>query len=365
MSKIRKSHRKHRKHRTPKKYFIIGGILAVACVLVAWLFYEVSYLKPADLWFETKAADSKLVSLPKDDAPHQSKIEWWYYNGHLTSESGKKFSFHYTIFLISGLMSHTVSHVSLNDHQTGRHYTDQRRFGGKSSVGAENSFGFTLGDWAMKGQNGVDELKIASNDFSFDLNLTNTLPPVFHGNNAVFPLSFLGNSHYYSRTRMPISGTLKIGKRSETVKGMAWFDHQWRDFLTTGLGWDWFSLQLDDGTDIMIYHLHDKTNKSMLSMASFTQNGLTELLSNTDFTLTPGEKWISAATGAAYPIEWNIKIPKKNVDITTRSIVNNSEFDATLTTHDIYWEGAVKVKGSNTGQGFMELSGYARPSKKN
>ena len=270
-----------------------------------------SYLKPAEIWFETKAADGSLVSLPKDDAPHQAKIEWWYYNGHLNSESGKKFSFHYTIFLVTGLMSHTVGHVSLNDYQTGQHYTDQRRFGGKSSIGAENRFDFKLGDWTMKGQNGVDELKVASNDFGFDLNLTNTLPPVFHGNNGIIPMSFAGSSYYYSRTRMPISGSLKIGKKSETVKGIAWFDHQWGGFLTSKLAWDWFSLQLDDGADIMIYNLRDKANKSMLTMASFTQNGLTELLSNTDFTLTPGVEWISNKTGIAYPIEWNIKIPKQ------------------------------------------------------
>jgi predicted secreted hydrolase len=358
MSNIKKIHRKHKKRRTPKKYFIIAGLFTIVCGLLVWLLFEVSYLKPAEVWFETKAADSSLVSLPKDDAPHQSKIEWWNYNGHLSSESGKKFSFHYTIFLLTGLMSHTVGHVSLNDYQTGRHYTDQRRLGGKSSMGAENSFSFKLADWAMKGQDGVDELKVDSSNFSFDLNLSNTLPPVFHGNNGIIPMGFLGSGHYYSRTRMPISGSLKIGKNSESVKGIAWFDHQWRGFLTGKLAWDWFGLQLDDGADIMIYNLRDKTNKSLLTMASFTQNGLTELLSNTDFTLTPGVEWTSAATGIAYPIEWNIKIPKKNIAITTRSVIDNSEFDAKLTTNNIYWEGAVTVKGSNTGQGFMELSGY-------
>jgi predicted secreted hydrolase len=358
MSSIKKTHRKYKKRKVPKRYFIIAGLLIITCGLGAWFFYEVFYSKPAEIWFETKAANDSLVSLPKDDAPHQDKIEWWYYNGHLSSESGKQYSFHYTMFLVTGLMSHTVGHVSFNDYQTGRHYTDQRRFGGNPSIGSVNRFDFELGDWIMKGQNGADQLKVASSDFGFDLNLTSTLPPVFHGKNGIIPMSLSGESYYYSRTRMAISGTVTVGKKTENAKGIAWFDHQWGDFLTGKLAWDWFSLQLDDGADIMIYHLRDKANKSMLAMISYSQNGTTELLSNKDFTLTPGEKWTSNKTGIAYPIEWNIKIPSKNIAITTRSIINNSEFDAKLTTYNIYWEGAVKVTGSHTGKGFMELSGY-------
>jgi predicted secreted hydrolase len=358
MSNISKTHRKYKKRRIPKRYFIIGCILTIACGLGAWLFYEVSSLKPAEVWFETKAPHGIVISLPKDDAPHQAKIEWWYYNGHLNSKSGKKFSFHYTIFLITGLTSQMVGHVSLNDYQTGLHYTDQRSSDGGSSMRSVNRFDFTLGKWIMKGQNGVDELKVSSKNFSFNLNLTSTLAPVVHGNNGLIPMSLADSSYYYSRTRMPISGWVKSGKKLETVEGIAWFDHQWGNFLTGKLAWDWFSLQLDDGADIMIYNLRDKAKQSMRTMASFTQNGLTELLSDTDFTLTPGVKWTSAETGIVYPVEWNIKIPKKNIAITTHSIIDNSEFDAKLTTYNTYWEGAVKITGSNTGQGFMNLSGY-------
>jgi predicted secreted hydrolase len=358
MSNIKKTHRKYKKHRIPKRYFIIAGLLIIVCGLGAWFFYEVFYSKPAEIWFETKAPAGSLVSLPKDDAPHQDKIEWWYYNGHLSSESGKQFSFHYTMFVITSLMSHTVAHVSFNDYQTGQHYIDQRRFGGNPSIGTVNHFDFAMGEWIMKGQNDTDHLKVTSSDFSFDLNLTNNLPPVFHGNNGIVPLSLSGDSYYYSRTHMAISGSVTIGNKVEAVKGIAWFDHQWGNFLTGNLAYDWFSLQLDDGADIMIYNLRDKANKSILAKISFSQNGTTELLPNTDFTLTPGAKWISNKTGIAYPVEWQINIPKKNIAITTHSIIDNSEFDAKLTTYNIYWEGAVKVKGSHTGQGFMELSGY-------
>jgi predicted secreted hydrolase len=107
----------------------------------------------------------------------------------------------------------------------------------------------------------------------------------------------------------------------------------------------------------MIYQLRDKFNKPILYTGSFTKNGKTEILSNKDFVLSKGKRWLSSK-GTSYPIEWQIKIPAKNVDITTQSLRNDSEFDATLTTYNIYWEGAIQVTGSHTGQGFMELNGY-------
>ncbi|MGR8999694.1 MAG: lipocalin family protein [Gammaproteobacteria bacterium] len=358
MSNIKKTRRRHKKRPISKRYFIAVALFILLCGLGAWLFYEVSYLKPAEIWYEAKAPVASALSFPKDDARHQAKMEWWSYNGHLSSKSGKKFSFHYTIFLITGLKTQIVGHVSLTDLQTGYHYTDQRKSDANSSMSADNGFDFILGNWVMKRQNGVDELKVTSKDFAFKLNLTSTLEPVLHGNKGIIQMSLADNSYYYSRTRMPISGWVKSGRKLETVEGIGWFDHQWGDFLTGKLAWERFGLQLDDGTDIMIYNLQDKANQTMHPVASFTKNGSTELLASSDFTVTPGAKWISARTGIAYPIEWNIKIPKKNIDVTAHSIIDNSEFDATTTTYDSYWEGAVKIKGSNTGQGFMELRSY-------
>jgi predicted secreted hydrolase len=320
--------------------------------------YALFHLQPANDWSEGKANEVSEVQLPKDDAPHQSQIEWWYYNGHLSSESGKQFSFHDTVFLVNSVMNHMISHVSFNDHQTGEHYSYQRKTGGNSSVETNNRFDFYQSGWQMTGGDGNDRLKVTTKDFSFDLQLTSTTSPVVHGNNGIISLASAGSSYYYSRTRMAISGTITIGDTTEKVTGISWFDHQWGDFSIGQLSWDWFSLQLENNIDAMIYQLRDKSNKPVLYMASITQNGNTEMLMDTDFTLTPGKKWRSDKTGSSYPLEWNISIPKKNIKITTSSIINNSEFDARLTTYNVYWEGAVKIQGSHTGSGFMELSGY-------
>ncbi len=324
-----------------------------------WLFYKLTHLEPATTWIEANSDNTSKVKLPWDDAPHKVKIEWWYYNGHLTTESDKQYSFHDTVFLINNLTSHMVSHVSLTNHETGEHFTVQRRTGGNPSVNTKNGFDFNQGNWIMKGTNGHDKLKVTTRHFNFDLSLTSSLPPVFHGLDGIISLASAGESYYYSRTRMGISGTITTNGITEKVTGISWFDHQWGDFLVGQLSWDWFSLQLDDGKDVMIYQLRDKSYNSILYMASIRQNDSTEMLSGAEFKLMPGKIWHSTKTGANYPLEWKIDIPGKNIDITTRAIVNNSEFDARLTTYNVYWEGAIEIQGTHQGRGFMELSGYS------
>jgi predicted secreted hydrolase len=355
---VKKSPHKKNKHRSTRRNHTSSILLSIAVISCVWFFYAIFHLQPAIDWSESKANEVSEVNLPEDDAPHQSQIEWWYYNGRLSSESGKQFSFHDTVFLVNSVMDHMISHISFNDHQTGNHYTYQRRTGGNSSINTRNRFEFKQGDWLMTGGNGKDRLKVVTKNFSFDLLVTSTQSPVSHGKNGIISLDTAGSSYYYSRTRMAISGTVTIGETTEKVTGISWFDHQWGDFSIGQLSWDWFSLQLENNMDAMIYQLRDKSNKPVLYMASITQNGKTEMLLDSEFKLTPGEEWHSNKTGANYPLEWTITIPKKNIDITTKSILKNCEFIARLTTYNVYWEGPVEIQGSHNGNGFMELSGY-------
>ncbi len=349
--------RRHKKRNLLRDHWLGTLVVSLLIIIGAWVYHEVDNSKAAPVWSETKITSNSLITLPKDDAPHPSQMEWWYYSGHLITETGKKYSFHDTTFLINS-GSLMVNHLSFVDHQSGCRYIDQLSSAGNLSVGTANRFDFTGTGWRMSGDNGTDILQASTDDFSFNLGLSSTQPPVIHGLNGVLDLGSAGNSFYYSRTRMTISGTVKINEKTETVSGIAWFDHQWGDFSSTQLAWDWFSVQLDNQSDIMIYQLRDKFNKPILYTGSFTENGKTEILSDKDFSLSKGKKWLSSKTGTSYPVEWQIKIPAKNVDITTQSLRNDSEFDATLTTYNIYWEGAIKVTGSHTGQGFMELNGY-------
>ncbi len=109
----------------------------------------------------------------------------------------------------------------------------------------------------------------------------------------------------------------------------------------------------------MIYQIRNPANKPVFANGSLTRNNETEVLVNKDFMLTPGAKWTSAKTGVAFPIEWKVNIPDKNIDISLRSIVKNNEFDARSSAGNIYWEGALSIQGSQVGQGFMHLQGYS------
>lgn len=357
---VDKTQRRRRKRRNSK--FSLVSILLMMFILglIAWGAYEIDHPKPAGNWFEVKSKANNKISLPQDDATHQTKMEWWYYNGRLKSKSGKGFSFHYAIFVVNGLASQVVGHVSLMDLQTGQHYIDQRRtIGAVSSITpGVTQFKLNVGNWEMLGNNGKDHLKVVGKGFGFDLGLDTDLPAVIHGNDGLLPLGDAGSSYYYSRTRMAVSGALKLGDSAEQVDGLVWFDHQWGDFLTTKLSWDWFSLQLADGSDVMLYNIKDQTNQPVLMTGSVSKNGVTDILSGKDFGLKPGKKWVSEKTGISYPVEWHINIPGKKMNIITHSVIDNSEFDAKLTTYNVYWEGAVNVRGSHSGQGFMELSGY-------
>jgi predicted secreted hydrolase len=362
MTRSKTMSRRYKKRRLRRSYWLSAGI-AILFIIGVWFYRQVFVSEAAAVWFETKATSSALISLPKDDAPHQAKMEWWYYNGHLTTETGKSYSFHDTVFLVNGLMSVMVNHFSFSDYQTGRHYIDQHRTGGNLSSGTSNRFDFIADDWNMSGGNGIDKLQVSTSEVGFNLDLISMQPPVFQGKDGIISMDSAGSSYYYSRPRMAITGSVKINGRTEAVKGIAWFDHQWGDFSTLQLSWDWFSLQLDNDSDIMIYQLRDKSNRPVLYTGSITQNGNTEMLSSSDFSISNGKKWTSSKTGFSYPIEWQIKIPKKNIDVTTKSMLSDSEFDARLTTYLVYWEGAVKVTGTHTGQGFMELSGYENSKK--
>ncbi len=339
--------------------FIYLFIFVVIISVILFFVFEVTQSKPAKEWFESSAIDKPRITLPKDDGYHSAKMEWWYYNGHLVTETGRAFSFHFTTFLVNNLMTHTVFHSSVSDQQHGKHYIEQLRVGGNSFARSKNSFEFRQGNWLLIGKNGQDKIKVGNDKFAFDLQLKSTQPVVYHGDNGLIPVNDVTTSYYYSRTRMKISGTLEVNNITENVKGIAWFDHQWGNFSTVNIAWDWFSLQLDNGADLMLYQIRDKTGKPIHYMGSITEQGKTELLENKDFSIIPGKKWQSKKTGIDYPMNWNIKIAKKNINLDLKSIVNNSEFDARLTTYNVYWEGPIHIEGSHTGKGFMELSGYS------
>jgi len=296
------------------------------------------------------------VHLPRDDAPHNDFMEWWYYNGHLTTADGRLYSFHYVFFVLNSTVPYTVAHVALTDHQSRKRFNFQRKTSAGPSFASPDRFDFLLSDWVMSGGGGSDILKVTTREFGFDLKLEDTAPAVFHGGSGLLDFRRGGTSYYYSRPRMKVSGILSIRGKPITVRGESWFDHQWGDFHPPSLSWNWFALQLDNGADIMLNQISDGESRSPLFFGTYTHQGRNINLNEPDVTLSATESWKSPATGINYPVAWQVRIPKLRIDLKVVPVMTNSEVDSRESTDTIYWEGAVRVSGSHTGKGFLEIN---------
>ncbi len=365
-SRHRQRHRPSRRRLRARVLRCFWRILGVAAVVLIGLgvyrLWELGLIpanQSADDWYDLARSSNAAVELPRDDAPHDDSIEWWYYNGHLTDAAGGKYGFHFTVFVINALTSHTVAHASLVDQAAGRHYTGQMRVAGNPSKGSKDGFDFSLGGWQMSGASGSDQLRFDLDGLRLDLHLQEATPAVMQGGNGILDFRGVGASYYYSRPRMDITGTLSAEGQRHKVSGTGWFDHQWGDFELFELGWDWFALQLDDGSDVMLYRLFNpKDGHPVLVLGTWSRNGVTTVLGPSDFQLSVTGHWVSPRTGRRYPMGWRLEIPAQAISVEVSPVMPDNELDARATTYLVYWEGPARISGSHTGQGYVELNGY-------
>lgn len=341
-----------------------------ACLLYAWPSAPApSTAAPAESTAPARKAIERTaalppLNLPADDAPHGSRMEWWYYNGFLDAEAGQRYAFHVVVFVANGLVKHTVMHVALTDLQTGKRYASQTRTGGVPAKGGVNGFDFGQAGWQVAASGASHVLRASPEGASVALKLSDARQAVAHraaGSETPGLLDFgqSGISYYYSRPRISAQGEVTIGGRPVQVRGEVWFDHQWGDFDVLSLGWNWFALHLADGSDVMLYALFDTEGRKVMTAGTISDaNGSSHPLKPGDVELTPVKRWTSPDTKIDYPVEWNVKLPSGVLNI--KPFFADAEFDSRSTTGSIYWEGPVKVTGSAEGRGFLELSGYDR-----
>jgi predicted secreted hydrolase len=219
----------------------------------------------------------------------------------------------------------------------------------------------------MAGSNGHDHLvALDPRGFGVDLALTATKPPALHDDDGWIDFGPAGGSYYYSRTAMTASGSLTLDGRGLKVEGTAWFDHQWGDFISVGGGgWDWFAVNLADGTDLTLSLVREADGSYPLVYGTIVDaTGTVRHLDRDAFTVQVTDRWMSPATGADYPSGWTIRIPGDDLTIDLRPTVAAQELDTRPTTGVIYWEGSQVVHASRGGvalggEGYVELTGYA------
>ena len=307
------------------------------------------------------------VTFPKDEAPHTDLSEWWYYTGHLEAEDGRRWGFQFVTFqaLRGTLPPFYVAHFAVTDRQRGQFRYGEQGAQGAQPQPAEGGFALDAGGWQMSGRLGQDQLRAALPEYAIDLRATTDRPPVLHGGGLV-TFGPAGDSYYYSRTRMDVTGTLIDHGEPVAVRGHAWFDKQWGNFLVMGGGWDWFSIQLDDGSDVMLNLIRDDRNVVQLAYGTYVEpSGQFRHLDASEFEVTPLGSWTSPRSGGTYPMGWRACLREPDLDVVVQPVLQDQELDTRRSTNIIYWEGDQDVTGTRAGQpvrgqGYVEMVGYAR-----
>jgi predicted secreted hydrolase len=328
------------------------------------------------------------LEFPTDHGPHPDyQTEWWYYTGNLVTAEGQRFGYQLTLFrrALAPPAQRTVrepawaadqvymGHFALTDVAGGRYRAFERFARGAAGLaGAQASpYSVWLEDWRVEEiEPGVTRLQAAQEDLALDLVLSDRKGPVLQGDRGYSPKGPQpGNaSYYYSLTRLETSGRVQVGEANHQVSGLSWMDHEWStsSLADDQVGWDWFAIQLDDGSELVVAQLRkedgsiDPFSSGMFIAPDGAPSGGTRRLGRDEFEIRVDDRWRSPHTGATYPARWTVTVPALDLALEIEPQLADQE----LTVSYAYWEGAVRVEGERAGQalqgnGYVEMTGYA------
>jgi predicted secreted hydrolase len=305
------------------------------------------------------------LALPADEASHAFQTEWWYFNVQLTSESGTRYALHDVIFQVQEQVSERtlyVRQIGLAEAGAATHVTAERLRTVNRRLRSEgDGFEIAMGEGSMAGEGGERyRLVGGAGGLTYDLSLTSMAPPLVHDDDGLVGFGEAGITYYYSRPRLSVAGTVTSSAGAEAVAGLGWLDKQWGDFQPVAVFWDWASVQLDDGTDLMLTNLRDVNGEAIDEYATLRKpGGTTQRLDADAFVFEPtGATWHSDRTDTTYETHWRVAVPDAGLDFTLEPLVRASEFASGLL-GVVYWEAgadAVDSGGNRIGQGFIELN---------
>jgi predicted secreted hydrolase len=331
------------------------------------------------------AAGADTLRFPRDFGSHPaSGIEWWYITGALEA-APRTWGFQITFFrAATGIAGAEASafragellfaHAAVTDLAGRRLVHDQRiaRSGFGIAAADETDTDVVLRDWSLARRSGNGASRYAARaasaraDFGFDLVLETTQPVLLQGTGG---LSRKGPgaaqfSRYYSEPQLAVRGRLVLGAAPAVeVAGRAWLDHEWSDSLLdpAAVGWDWIGMNLDDGGALTAFRLRRADGSTLWTGGSHRpRGGEVRNFANGELVFTPGRRWTSAASKAAYPVEWGLETPIGRVAV--KALLDDQELDSRASTGSIYWEGLSELLdagGRRIGRGYLEMTGYA------
>jgi predicted secreted hydrolase len=317
---------------------------------------------------------------PRDHFNHpEYRTEWWYYTGNVRARDGHRYGFE-LVFFRQGQDRQPagnpsawrvddvyLAHLALTDVDGRRFRSFQRlnRAGpGIAGIGFDDGRIWN-GNWLVRWDKtrDVQSLTAVAEGVNFSLRLTPRTPPVIHGENGISQKAAGAGkaSHYVSFPLLTVEGRLNGAE----VAGTAWMDHEWftEQLDPSQRGWDWFSVQLDNGAELMLFDLR-RTDGAIdpYSAATFiAPDGRATHLKQDQFSLQPLEYWTSPRTGARYPVKWRITVPGMAISLECAAVLPDQELVSEGDAAPEYWEGAVTYSGSAQGVGYLEMTGYGKP----
>jgi predicted secreted hydrolase len=374
---------------------VVVSVASFAAVFGALSVYAAD--RPGAAGFASANAPYAFV-FPRDHGAHPAyKSEWWYYTGHLRAKDGRRFGYELTVFRAglapgegavgpgqSRWRGHQVypAHFALTD-EAGKRFFHVERFAraalGQGSA-SEDGLDLHVADWSISGSalanRALERMALHAAEGSgrertaIDLVQIPLKPPAIHGHDGVSRKAACATcaSHYYSYTRLKTSGTLTYGGERLAVEGLSWMDHEFGsdELQRDQVGWDWFSIQLDDGRELMLYLLRRKdggvTPESSGSVIE--RDGRVRYVPLEAFTAEPTGTWTSPHTNGRYPSGWRVRLPGERIDLVLVPTLLDQELAGTNAGGISYWEGAVDVRDGadpqrTVGVGYVELTGYA------
>ncbi|MDD5726346.1 MAG: lipocalin-like domain-containing protein [Patescibacteria group bacterium] len=316
------------------------------------------------------------IKFPEDESSHDCIVEWWYFNGNLKDKSGHDYSFMDCLFKVDvkkvkipylskiPLKTSYFSHSLVSDINHKKFYHKISPF----SIVSADSFSKPLlyinylnpelkNSYINCAIEKTGKATYHIKNEYLDLEMSLSKKPLLEGGKGFLKLNSKA-SYYYSLTNLKTEGRIKIKDKWIDVAGKSWMDHQWADVSHSKYTWDWFSIQLEDDTEIVCYKYDDGKVKIYSADISYPNN---KQENHKKIEIVPfGRSWTSPKSQAVYPLEWNIKIPAKNINLNLKAKIKNQEM---LFGAINYWEGPLHVEGifdgkKSKGVGFMELVGY-------
>ncbi|MGE6196235.1 lipocalin-like domain-containing protein [Aeromonas media] len=318
-----------------------------------------------------KALPGQPIRLPADHGAHPDyRSEWWYLTGNLKDEQGRDYGIQWTLFR-QGIEQQITSdnpwlspqlwlaQFAITDLARGSHSQDERTSRQGPGLAGASGGEYWLREWRLASEGKSlfpATLKVQSKMGELNLKVSVAKPVVLQGKAGYSEKSPGNASFYYSYPRLNLSGTLTLDGETRTVTGQGWFDHEWSSSVLAQWqsGWDWFSLQLADGRELMLFRLRTKEGRPEPENRYgilIERDGSSRVLAPESIVLTPGKTW-RGPKGQDYPVEWQLKAGGLKLRIKAR------QPNQAMTGRFDYWEGAVTVEGDAQGLGYLEMTGY-------